>query len=77
MMKGKRVGNGDGTSKKRNPTTFEITLPSTLRQFLNLEDAAMMLTEQENETRVAKKGKLCNGNFIVLIIEVHLLSQEQ
>ena len=44
MMKGKRVGNGDGTSKKRYPTTFEITPPSNFRQFLNLENAALRRT---------------------------------
>ena len=31
-------GDGDATSKKIYPTTFEISLPSNLRQFLNLED---------------------------------------
>ena len=35
-------GDGDATSKKIYPTTFEISLPSNLRQFLNLEDTDLI-----------------------------------
>ena len=36
-----RKEEGGGTSKKRYPTTFETTPPSSLRHFLNLEKVAL------------------------------------
>ena len=75
MMKGKRVGNGDGTSKKRYPTTFEITLPSTFRQFLNLEDVALM-TGQENEKMTGGTPEVrSDKNLTLLTFDIQPIDQ--
>ena len=60
---------GVGTSKKRYPTTFDIKLPSNLRQFLNLENVFLRIGKKLKQRELTKK--------LFYDIEIHLMSQEQ